>query len=84
MGFSRHMIDVLVDEGYDLTALIPSCVLMYKQELPLLYPDDADVKKVQAAFFDPFEYLWLRAFQGQQLRFRINLQSDGLQVLLLQ
>jgi glycerol-3-phosphate dehydrogenase subunit C len=50
----------LVDEGYDLTATIPSCVLMYKQELPLLYPDDADVKKVQAAFFDPFEYLWLR------------------------
>jgi glycerol-3-phosphate dehydrogenase subunit C len=50
----------LVDEGYDLTAPIPSCVLMYKQELPLLYPDDEDVKKVQAAFFDPFEYLWLR------------------------
>ena len=24
----------LVDEGYDLTAPIPSCVLMYKQELP--------------------------------------------------
>ncbi len=50
----------LVDEGYDLTAPIPSCVLMYKQELPLLYPDDADVRKVQKAFFDPFEYLWLR------------------------
>jgi Fe-S oxidoreductase len=50
----------LVDEGFDLTAPIPSCVLMYKQELPLLYPDDEDVKKVQQAFFDPFEYLWLR------------------------
>jgi len=50
----------LVDQGYDLTAPIPSCVLMYKQELPLLYPDDEQVKKVQAAFFDPFEYLWLR------------------------
>ena len=50
----------LVDEGYDLTALIPSCVLMFKQELPLMYPDDADVKKVQEAFFDPFEYLMLR------------------------
>jgi len=50
----------LVDEGYDLTAPIPSCVLMYKQELPLLYPQDPDVAKVQAAFFDPFEYLWLR------------------------
>ncbi|NND69715.1 MAG: Fe-S oxidoreductase, partial [Halioglobus sp.] len=50
----------LVDEGYDLIAPIPSCVLMYKQELPLMYPDDADVAKVKAAFYDPFEYLWLR------------------------
>jgi len=50
----------LVDQGYDLIAPIPSCVLMYKQELPLLYPDDADVLKVQKAFYDPFEYLWLR------------------------
>ncbi|MEZ5570055.1 MAG: heterodisulfide reductase-related iron-sulfur binding cluster [Halioglobus sp.] len=50
----------LVDAGFDLTAPIPSCVLMYKQELPLLFPDDADVRKVQAAFYDPFEYLWLR------------------------
>ena len=50
----------LVDEGYDLIAPIPSCVLMYKQELPLMYPDDPDVSKVQKAFFDPFEYLWLR------------------------
>jgi Fe-S oxidoreductase len=33
---------------------------MYKQELPLMDPDDEAVKKVQAAFFDPFEYLWLR------------------------
>jgi len=50
----------LVDQGYDLIAPIPSCVLMYKQELPLMYPDDEQVRKVQAAFFDPFEYLWLR------------------------
>lgn len=54
----------LVDQGYDLTAPIPSCVLMYKQELPLLYPEDEQVKKVQAAFFDPFEYLWLRHKEG--------------------
>ena len=50
----------LVDQGCDLTAPIPSCVLMYKQELPLMYPDDPLVQKVKAAFFDPFEYLWLR------------------------
>ena len=42
----------LVDEGYDLIAPVPSCVLMYKQELPLLFPDDEDVIKVQKAFFD--------------------------------
>ena len=55
----------LVDQGFDLIAPIPSCVLMYKQELPLLYPDDADVLKVQKAFYDPFEYLWLRHKAGQ-------------------
>lgn len=55
----------LVDEGYDLIAPIPSCVLMYKQELPLLFPDDADVQKVKAAFFDPFEYLWIRHKAGE-------------------
>jgi len=54
----------LVDEGYDLIAPIPSCVLMYKQELPLLFPDDADVQKVKQAFFDPFEYLFLRHKEG--------------------
>lgn len=54
----------LVDEGFDLIAPIPSCVLMYKQELPLMFPDDEDVKKVQAAFYDPFEYLYLRHKAG--------------------
>ncbi len=54
----------LVDRGFDLTAPVPSCVLMYKQELPLLFPHDEDVKKVQQAFFDPFEYLFLRHKAG--------------------
>ncbi len=55
----------LVDAGWDLTALIPSCVLMFKQELPLMFPDDPDVQKVKAAFFDPFEYLMLRHKEGR-------------------
>jgi Fe-S oxidoreductase len=45
-------------------ALVPSCVLMFKQELPLLFPDDESVRKVANAFFDPFEYLMLRYAQG--------------------
>ncbi|MCC7412917.1 MAG: Fe-S oxidoreductase [Gammaproteobacteria bacterium] len=55
----------LVDEGWDLMAPVPSCVLMYKQELPLMFPDDADVAKVRDAFFDPFEYLMLRHKAGK-------------------
>ena len=47
----------LIDEGWDLVAAIPSCVLMFKQELPLMYPDDPDVQKVKQHFYDPFEYL---------------------------
>ena len=54
----------MVDQGYDLVAPIPSCALMFKQELPLLYPDDAQVRKVKAAMFDPFEYLMLRHKAG--------------------
>ena len=53
-----------IADGYDIIAPIPSCVLMYKQELPLMFPDDADVAKVQAAFFDPFEYLMARHKDG--------------------
>ncbi|HAH80704.1 MAG TPA: Fe-S oxidoreductase, partial [Gammaproteobacteria bacterium] len=49
-----------IEDGYDLIAPIPSCVLMYKQELPLMFPQDADVAKIQQYFFDPFEYLMLR------------------------
>jgi Fe-S oxidoreductase len=47
----------LIDEGWDIVAAIPSCVLMFKQELPLMYPNDPDVQKVKANIYDPFEYL---------------------------
>ncbi len=71
----------LVDEGYDLIAPVPSCVLMYKQELPLMYPDDADVKKVQEAFYDPFEYLYLRHREGElKTDFKLGLGDISYQV----
>jgi glycerol-3-phosphate dehydrogenase subunit C len=54
----------MVDQGCDIVAPIPSCVLMFKQELPLLFPDDPLVAKVKAAMFDPFEYLMLRHKAG--------------------
>ena len=53
-----------VDKGWDIVTPIPSCTLMYKQELPLMFPDDVDVIKVRDAMFDPFEYLMLRHKDG--------------------
>jgi len=47
----------VIAAGYDIVAPIPSCVLMFKQELPLMFPDDPDVKAVAARIYDPFEYL---------------------------
>ena len=46
-----------VAQGYTLLAPVPSCVLMFRKELPLLFPDDPDVRRVAAGFQDPFEYL---------------------------
>ena len=53
-----------VAAGYDIVAPIPSCVLMFKQELPLMYPEDGEVRAVAARTFDPFEYLMLRHEAG--------------------
>ncbi|MEM1437120.1 MAG: heterodisulfide reductase-related iron-sulfur binding cluster [Pseudomonadota bacterium] len=49
-----------IEQGYDILSPIPSCVLMYKQELPLMFSEDAEVERVKTRFFDPFEYLMLR------------------------
>jgi Fe-S oxidoreductase len=54
----------LAREGYAILTPVPSCTLMFKQELPLMFPDDADVLAVQEAMFDPFEYFVLRAKDG--------------------
>jgi len=54
----------LAREGYAILTAVPSCTLMFKQELPLLFAGDADVKVVQEAMFDPFEYLVMRNRDG--------------------
>lgn len=54
----------LAREGYAIVAPVPSCTLMFKQEIPLLFPGDADVAAVRDAMFDPFEYLMARRRDG--------------------
>jgi glycerol-3-phosphate dehydrogenase subunit C len=54
----------MIDRGYDIVAPVPSCVLMFKQELPLMFPDEPEVAKVRQHMFDPFEYLALRHKAG--------------------
>jgi Fe-S oxidoreductase len=54
----------LAREGYAILTPVPSCTLMFKSELPLLFPEDADLKAVSEAMFDPFEYFVLRNRDG--------------------
>jgi Fe-S oxidoreductase len=54
----------LARDGYAIVTPVPSCTLMFKSEMPLLFPADAAVKAVSEAMFDPFEYLVLRNRDG--------------------
>jgi len=54
----------LARDGYAILTGVPSCTLMFKQELPLMFPDDAEVQAVKAAMFEPFEYFVLRNRDG--------------------
>jgi len=51
-------------DGYAILSAIPSCTLMFKQELPLMFPDEPDVQAVKEAMWDPFEYLVARGKDG--------------------
>ncbi len=54
----------LAKEGYAILTAIPSCTLMYKQELPLMFPDCSDTQLVKEAMWDPFEYFVVRNRDG--------------------
>jgi Fe-S oxidoreductase len=51
-------------QGCAILAPVPSCALMFKQEIPLMYPDDPDAAAVRDAMWDPFEYLVARRKDG--------------------
>jgi glycerol-3-phosphate dehydrogenase subunit C len=51
-------------EGWAIVSAIPSCTLMFKQELPLMFPECADTQAVKKAMFDPFEYFIARNRDG--------------------
>lgn len=54
----------LAKEGYAILTPVPSCTLMYKQELPLMFPQCADTQLVKEAMWDPFEYFVVRNRDG--------------------
>ena len=60
-------------DGWKITSPIPSCVLMFRQELPSLFPEEQAVKAVSKAFVDPFEYLYQLNKEGN---FNKNFKSS--------
>ncbi len=63
-SFNLPILAKYAREGYAILTAIPSCTLMFKQEIPLLMPDHPDAQVVQAAMWDPFEYLISRQKDG--------------------
>jgi glycerol-3-phosphate dehydrogenase subunit C len=51
-------------DGFAILSAVPSCTLMFKQEIPLMFPSDIDVALVKEAMWDPFEYLMARKRDG--------------------
>ena len=47
-----------IKEGYDIIATVPSCVLMFKEEIPRMFPEEDAVQEVSKHVYDPFEYLY--------------------------
>jgi glycerol-3-phosphate dehydrogenase subunit C len=58
----------LVDEGWDIVTPVPSCTLMFKQELPLMFPDDPQVLKVR-------DEISLGALQGRAAADQLHAQA---------
>jgi Fe-S oxidoreductase len=58
------VLDRYAREGWAILSAVPSCTLMFKQELPLMFPGDEAVQRVQQAMWDPFEYLAARHRDG--------------------
>jgi glycerol-3-phosphate dehydrogenase subunit C len=68
-------------EGYAILTAVPSCTLMFKQEIPLMYPHDADVQLVKDNMWDPFEYLSARKKDGLlKTEFPVSLGKIGYQM----
>src|SRR3990167_8112913 len=68
-------------DGFAILSAVPSCTLMFKQEIPLMYPDDADVQLVKEHLWDPFEYLMARKRDGLlKTEFRVPLGKVSYQI----
>lgn len=60
--------------GGAILAPVPSCALMFQQELPEMFPDNEDVRLVGEATRDPMHYLWLKhRSEGLNTDFRTGL-----------
>ena len=69
------------EDGFKIIAPVPSCVLMFKQELPLLFPSNERVKKVSESIMDPFEFLLMLHENNElNLDFKSNLGDVFYQV----
>ena len=65
MKFNAPLLEKEINLGFDIISLVPSCVLMFKQELPLLFDENESLKNIKRHIYDPFEYLSKRDADGK-------------------
>ena len=65
--YKERNVPLLLDlarQGYAIVTPVPSCTLMFKSELPLLFAEDSHCREVADAMFDTFEYFVARNKDG--------------------
>ena len=68
-------------DGFAILSAVPSCTLMFKQEIPLMFPGDTDVALVKEAMWDPVEYLMARKRDGlRKVDFPVELGKISYQI----
>lgn len=69
----------VIDEGFDIVALTPSCALMLKFEWPLILPDDPAVKRLAEHTADITQYV-VDIAENEGLADGLESQPDGVTV----
>jgi FAD/FMN-containing dehydrogenase/Fe-S oxidoreductase len=72
---SVREIEPYVDQGYSVVGLEPTCVAVFRDELPGLFPDDAGAREVSRSFLILSEFLERIGYEPPALQAKAMMQA---------